>query len=72
VAAVYTVALGVALRRPPRIDEFRKVTVTANGPADAQLIAAQISSCTCAMVVWAGTPDDVPDVNRSLMRSETQ
>lgn len=50
----YTVNVGVALRRPPRIDEYRKYVVRARGRTHALDIALAMAACTSVMPVWAG------------------
>lgn len=54
---IYTVIVGVALSRPPKIDEYRKVLVVANGRYEAMLIAAQMSSNTSTMAVYTQIED---------------
>jgi hypothetical protein len=49
--AVFHVQVGVALRRPPRTDEYRRVAVEADSWWEAQLVAAQIAACTSVMPV---------------------
>lgn len=48
---IYHVQVGVALQRPPRTDEYRKVAVEAVNGHEAMLIAAQIAACTSTMPV---------------------
>lgn len=48
---VYEVIVGVALERPPKVDELRKVLVVANSAVEAELIAQQIAACTSVMPV---------------------
>lgn len=48
---VFEVVVGVALARPPRVDEYRKVLVDAGDAVEATLIAAQIVACTSVMPV---------------------
>lgn len=50
----YEVEVGVALRRPPRVDEYRKYIVSASGRTQALSVALQMASCTSVMPVWAG------------------
>lgn len=49
--AVFYVQVGVALQRPPRTDEYRKVVVEAVNGHEAMLIAAQVAACTSTMPV---------------------
>jgi len=46
---VYEVHVGVALRRPPRMDEIRKYLIAADRPLVAELLACQ----------WAAASDGV-------------
>jgi len=46
---VYEVHVGVALRRPPRMDEIRKYLIAADRPLAAELLACQ----------WAAAGDGV-------------
>lgn len=55
---IYTVIVGVALSRPPKIDEYRKVLVEATGKYEAMLIAAQISANTSTMPVYTKIEDN--------------
>jgi len=48
---VYEIVVGVALERPPKVDELRKVLVVANSAVEAELIAQQIAACTSVMPV---------------------
>lgn len=50
---IYHVQVGVALGRPPTLDEYRLVTVEARDSVEASLLAAQIASCTSVMAVSA-------------------
>lgn len=43
------VEVGVALRRPPRTDEFRRYAIEASGGNEAELVACQIAQCTSVM-----------------------
>lgn len=57
---IHTIAVGVALFRPPMIDEFRRYEIEAEDDREAQLIACQMATHSCVMPVWSGWPDDVP------------
>lgn len=48
---IYVVIVGVALRRPPAVHEYRKTLVAAATPTEAKLIACQIAACTSVMPV---------------------
>lgn len=48
---IYEVIVGVALARPPKVDEYRKTLVVADSAVEAQLIACQIAACTSVMPV---------------------
>ena len=65
---VIEVAVGVALSRPPLIDEFRHIQVEAEGLGEARIIACQIAACTSMMPVWTGWPEDVAEVRESWLR----
>lgn len=64
-----TVIVGVALERPPKIDEYRKIIVVVPMAADcsdiwraeteAQLMACQIASHSCVMVVYSKVESEV-------------
>lgn len=51
---IYSVDVAVALRRPPGVDEYRRVVVSAADPTEASLVAAQMAACTSVMPVWCG------------------
>ena len=50
---IATVHVGVALSRPPKVDELRRIIVEADAETDAKLLACQIAMCTCVMPVSA-------------------
>lgn len=50
---IATVHVGVSLRRPPRLDEWRHIVVQADNPIDGMLLATQIAACTSVMPVEA-------------------
>jgi hypothetical protein len=52
-AQVWSVTVGVALRRPPVIDEYRHTQVWAETGTEAELIACQVAACTCVMPVFS-------------------
>ena len=60
---IVAVTVGVALRRPPRLDELRRVLVEADTEVEAELIAVQISSCTAVMAVCS----EVTEIWRSRL-----
>lgn len=66
---VHDIVVGVALRRPPMIDEFRHVRVAAADETDARLAACQMASIGCVMPVWDGWPEDVPHVPDAWIRT---
>lgn len=66
--AIFHIAVGVALERPPRIDEFRHIIVSAPGETEARGIALQIASATSVMPVWDGWPEDVAHLPEEWMR----
>lgn len=47
----FRVVVGVALRRPPTVDEYRLVVVEADSGSEAMLVAAQMAACTSVMPV---------------------
>ena len=65
---IFDIAVGVALQRPPRIDEFQHIRVEAGHEQEARLIACQIAYCTGVMPVWDGIPEDVPHVPDRWLR----
>jgi hypothetical protein len=48
---IYYVEAGVALERPPTVQEYRKYVVWAPSATEASLTAAQMAACTCVMPV---------------------
>lgn len=66
--AVFHIAVGVALQRPPLIDEFRYVLVSAGCETEARGIALQITATTSVMPVWDGWPDDVAHLPEGWIR----
>jgi hypothetical protein len=65
---IFNVVIGVALHRPPRIDEFRLVQVEAADRNEARLIACQIAAVDSVMPVWDGWPDDVGTLPEGWLR----
>lgn len=65
---IYRVIVGVALRRPPREDEFRLTVVEADNPTEAKLIAAQIAACTSVMPVSTVLDENLSYPTRILDR----
>ncbi len=65
---IFDIAVGVALQRPPRIDEFRHIKVEAGHEQEARLIACQVAAATCVMPVWDGWPEDVPHIPEGWLR----
>ncbi len=51
--AVFEVEVGVALGRPPAIDEYRYVLVEADSWTEANLVACQIAATRSVMPVWS-------------------
>lgn len=49
--SIHTVVVGVALDRPPTVDEYRRYVVEAEDPTEATLIALQMAACTSTMPV---------------------
>lgn len=56
----HRVVVGVALHRPPRIDQLRAYEVAAGCWDDARLAALQMAACRCVMPVWAGIDEELP------------
>jgi hypothetical protein len=52
VSRTYRYVVGVALSRPPKIDEYRGYVVVADTDAEARTVALQMASCTSVMPVW--------------------
>jgi len=50
---IFAIEVGVALRRPPTVDEWRRVDVEAASLVEAKLIACQVAACTSVMPVEA-------------------
>ena len=50
---IYYVHVGVALVRPPTIQEYRRYAVEARSGLQAKETALQMASCTSVMPVWA-------------------
>ncbi len=48
---VYEIWVGLAHRRPPRTDEYRKYLVAADTPLAAELLACQWAAASCVMPV---------------------
>lgn len=65
---IFHIAVGVALQRPPRIDEFRYVQVAAGDEIEARWLACAMAAATSVMPVWDGWPEDVPHVPEEWMR----
>lgn len=73
---VFTVIVGVALERPPTVQEYRKVLVAAESKYEAELVATQVAACTSVMPVssqvidpeFADMLDDFMNDNDELLR----
>jgi hypothetical protein len=65
---IFDIAVGVALQRPPLIDEFRHIRVEAGHEQEARLIACQMASGGTVMPVWDGIPEDVPHIPEEWIR----
>ena len=65
---IFAVSVGVALSRPPLIDEFRRYEIDTVSESEAELVACQIAACTSVMPVWAGWPDEVPHIAPTEVR----
>lgn len=52
---IVVVHVGVALSRPYKLDEYRRIVVEADSATEGRLIACQIAACTSKMVVQADT-----------------
>jgi hypothetical protein len=48
---IFYVNVAVALKRPPRVDEWRRYAVVAENDTEARLVALQMASCTSVMPV---------------------
>jgi hypothetical protein len=65
---IFDIAVGVALQRPPRIDEFRHIRIEAGSETEARLIACQVASADSVMPVWDGWPEDVVHLPEGWIR----
>lgn len=65
---IFDIAVGVALERPPLIDEFRHIKVEAGSETEARLIACQVASVDSVMPVWDGWPEDVAHLPKEWVR----
>lgn len=61
-------AVGIAHRYPPKIDEFRNYVVEANSLTEARIIATQMAIRGGIIPLWVGFPEDVADLPESWMR----
>lgn len=50
---IYRVDVGVALSRPPKIDEYRTYAIEAGSKVEANILACQMAACTSVMPVWS-------------------
>lgn len=48
---IFYIHVGVALKRPPAVHEYRRIAVEASGPWEAEKIATQMAACTSVMPV---------------------
>lgn len=55
---IFYVHVAVALTRPPTEMEIRRYAVEAVDENEAELIAAQMASCTSVMPIWSGAVGD--------------
>jgi hypothetical protein len=51
---VHYINIGVALKRPPFVDEYRRYAIAADTRTEAELIALQMAACTSVMPVRLG------------------
>jgi hypothetical protein len=65
---IHHVAVGVALVRPPRIDQFRAYVIEADTEQAAELTAHAMACRGAAMPVWIGWPEDVPHLPEEWLR----
>ena len=54
---IFGVDVAVALKRPPRIDEYRRYIIAAESGDEAELIAQQWAYGNSAMPVWSVVTD---------------
>lgn len=48
---MFEVEVGLALRRPPRLDQLRKYLIVARSPIEAELVALWMAGRDCVMPV---------------------
>lgn len=47
----FSIIVGVALKRPPKVDEYRKVVISANNQVEAEILACWIAGYNTVMPV---------------------
>lgn len=67
-SVIFYRAVGVALVRPPRIDEVRTYAIMTETAAEARLTALHWAAAGCVMPVWDGIDEDVPFLPREWFR----
>lgn len=65
---IHHICVGVALERPPRIDEFRSYALEAATPLEARELALLIACHGAVMPVWDGLEEDVPFLPNAWLR----
>jgi hypothetical protein len=55
---IWYIHVGVALARPPRLDEYRRYAIEADCPYEAEELALQMASHDSVMPVWSKVVGD--------------
>lgn len=70
-SATIELAVGIAHRYPPLIDEFRNYVVQAPTLNEARLIATQMAIRGGIIPLWVGFPEDVADLPDEWVRDDS-
>lgn len=65
---IHCLCVGVALERPPRIDQLRCYTIEAETFLDARITVLHMAARGAIMAVWDGISEDVPFLPPELFR----
>lgn len=65
---IHHVVVGVALQRPPMIDEFRYYVIEDDSEQVADMIALRMAGRGSVMPVWLGWPEDVEHLPTEWIR----
>ncbi len=66
---IHHVVVGVALQRPPLIDEFRYYVIEDDSEHDAELTALHMAYRASVMPLWRGWPEDVQHLPNEWIRT---